>query len=128
MNFYTTPLWQETRRRKLARNPFCEYCEAIQIKTAAVAVDHIVAIAKGGHPTEPRNLRSCCLSHHNSKTAMEDMKGRPKSERIISSADGFPVEMGKGVRVVYADTNEERMKVLGELLKGKGNVGNDGSA
>lgn len=119
MSFYDSSLWTETRRRKLSRNPFCEICSELGIRTPAVAVDHILAIAKGGHPTEDKNLRSCCTPHHNSKTALVDSGQRGPKEFVVIGEDGFPVEMGKGVRVIYSDSDEERKEVLGKLVRGE---------
>lgn len=119
MRFYDSPLWTETRRRKLSRDRFCEVCLELGIRTPAVAVDHILAIAKGGHPTEVKNLRSCCTSHHNSKTALVDMGQRDPKEFVVIGEDGFPVEMEKGVRVVYSDSDAERKELLGKLIRGE---------
>lgn len=119
MSFYDTPLWRKVRQRKLSRNPFCEVCRELGVRTPAVAVDHILAIVKGGHPTADGNLRSCCAPHHNSKTALVDMQQRDAKEFVVIGEDGFPVEMDKGVRVVYADSDEERKKVLGKIVRGE---------
>lgn len=119
-SFYDSALWQKTRSIKLSRNPWCEVCEKLGIKEAARAVDHIIAMAKGGHPTDLRNLRSMCFSHHNSKTAREDMRNRRTSETVYVGPDGFPIEFeNKGVLLVIADTEEERCAVLRAAIRGE---------
>lgn len=69
---YNTQRWQRLRRKKLARDPLCQACEALGHGTPAHAVDHIKAIRNGGpaFPTIDR-LLSLCQTHHTQKTAAD---------------------------------------------------------
>ena len=74
---YTTQRWQRLRRLKLQVNPLCEYCLNEGRITPAVAVDHIVPVAKGGDPYPPLDhMDSCCSPCHNRKTRFEQ-QNRP---------------------------------------------------
>jgi 5-methylcytosine-specific restriction protein A len=56
--------WQELRRVQLARQPYCDACEA----TTDLTVDHIVPLARGGR-SEMSNLQTLCRSCNGSKAA-----------------------------------------------------------
>jgi 5-methylcytosine-specific restriction endonuclease McrA len=86
---YSTQRWQRYRRMKLRQNPLCEYCLNEGQLTPAVAVDHIVAIAKGGDPFPPLDhVMSCCTSCHNRKTNIVEQQGKPwlAAEREVVSS------------------------------------------
>jgi 5-methylcytosine-specific restriction protein A len=61
--------WQKLRLEILSRDNY--RCFVPNCRTMANEVDHIIALSKGGN-NNPRNLRSCCKSHHSQKTALED--------------------------------------------------------
>lgn len=58
--------WQAIRQRFLTEHPYCACGQP------AVEVDHIIAISKGGHPSDESNLAGRCKSCHSRKTARED--------------------------------------------------------
>jgi len=81
---YNTTAWQRLRIAKLSADPLCEPCLRREVVEPARAVDHIVAIEKGG-PAFPAlsGLMSMCLPCHSYKTNMED---RPDRKRKLGSA------------------------------------------
>lgn len=81
--FYDSALWQHTRRAKLDRDPLCQRCAFLERDTPAHHVDHIVALAKGGHQTADANLASLCAPCHSVKTQAET-KGEPMFEIVPS--------------------------------------------
>jgi hypothetical protein len=89
---YSTPAWKRLRRRKLSQTPLCELCDRAGRLAPAVAVDHIVAITRGG-PAFPElgGLMSLCIRCHNAKTRHVEQLGQP---HIIKGAglDGLPVD------------------------------------
>lgn len=81
---YNTSTWQRLREAKLSVDPLCEVCIRREVIEPARAVDHVVAIAKGGPAFPPvSGLMSMCLPCHSYKTNMED---RPDRKRKLGSA------------------------------------------
>ena len=86
---YTTQRWQRLRRQKLQERPLCEYCLNEGRLTVAVAIDHIIPIARGGDAYPPLDhLMSCCASHHNQKTRAEQL-GKEHTPKGIRGCDVF---------------------------------------
>jgi 5-methylcytosine-specific restriction endonuclease McrA len=92
---YTTAAWRRLRAAKLAAEPLCHPCKLRGRTVLAKAVDHIVAIAKGGPAFPPLDgLMSMCLSCHSYKTNVAD---RPDRAGKLGSAfkgcavDGSPI-------------------------------------
>ncbi|OHV63842.1 hypothetical protein LCM4577_11070 [Mesorhizobium sp. LCM 4577] len=87
---YNTGAWQRLRRAKLSSQPTCEACEKRGRTMLAVAVDHIVAINKGGEPFPPlTGLMSLCEPCHNSKTNAVD---HPNASGFRRALKGFDAE------------------------------------
>lgn len=88
---YSTQRWQRLRRKKLARDPLCQACEALGHGTPAEHVDHITAISNGGAPFPPCDrLMSLCPECHNRKTAW-DMRGKGEAWALRGcNPDGTP--------------------------------------
>jgi len=92
---YNTTAWKKLRLAKLARDPNCAHCTLRGRTVQAVAVDHIVAIANGGHPFPPLDgLASLCTSCHSRKTSAFDRPDR-KGKRAFG-ADGEPLDTADG--------------------------------
>lgn len=91
---YNTVAWQRLRQAKLSAKPICEVCERRGRTALADAVDHIVAIAKGGDPFPPLDgLMSLCASCHNSKTARMDRGNSKGASRFKGcDVDGNPLD------------------------------------
>lgn len=80
--------WDKLRKRILERDHhLCQPCQRKGRITAAQAVDHIKAKAKGGTDA-PDNLEATCNPCHADKTARE--KGHRVKQRI--GLDGWPAE------------------------------------
>jgi 5-methylcytosine-specific restriction protein A len=77
----------ELRKRRLRNEPLCRLCKAEGIVRAAVVVDHIVPLAKGGEDVDA-NCRSLCVEHHDQVTR-EEFGHR---ERVTIGEDGWPCE------------------------------------
>lgn len=90
---YTTAAWRRLRAAKLATKPVCEVCEMRGRTVLADAVDHIIAIAKGGPAFPPlTGLMSMCLSCHSYKTNHEDRPDR--AGKLGSAFKGCAVDGG----------------------------------
>lgn len=91
---YNTSTWQRLRSAKLSAKPICEVCERRGRTALADAVDHVVAIAKGGDPFPPLDgLMSLCASCHNSKTARMDRAHSKGTSRFKGcDVDGNPLD------------------------------------
>ena len=67
--------WRRLRKMVLARSPLCVDPYGIHARehqvVAAVDIDHIVALKKGG-TNAMENLRALCHACHSRKTARED--------------------------------------------------------
>lgn len=61
---------QEIRARYLRAHPLCVDCEAAGRVTAAVELDHVIPLAKGG-TWEWSNLAGRCTPCHAAKTRLE---------------------------------------------------------
>ncbi|MDH3267337.1 MAG: HNH endonuclease [Ignavibacteria bacterium] len=70
-NFYNSKAWKRLRIYKLTKNPLCEICLEMNIKTLAIEVDHITPIEQGGNKYKESNLQSICKQHHSQKTIGE---------------------------------------------------------
>ena len=77
---------QQRRQRVLAKQPLCVMCQAEGKVTAAVHLDHIVALANGGPDTED-NVQPLCSRCHDVKTA-KDLGYR---EKPTLGPDGWPI-------------------------------------
>jgi 5-methylcytosine-specific restriction protein A len=76
----------------LQTNPLCEQCLKQGRLTIAVAVDHLVAISKGGDAYPGLDgLMSCCASCHNRKTRVTEQLGQ---ELTVKGCDerGYPLD------------------------------------
>ena len=104
--FYHTKEWYATRRLQLLTKPFCEVCALIGLRVQGKHVDHRISRSDGGHPTDPRNLRTLCTVHHSSKTAQVDSAHAKRNRRTLAdyrdatNEDGYPVSLGLGCRKV----------------------------
>ncbi|WP_414645048.1 HNH endonuclease [Bosea sp. (in: a-proteobacteria)] len=95
---YSTSTWQRLRQAKLSARPICEACERRGRTVLADAVDHIVAINKGGDAFPPlAGLMSLCTSCHNSKTGRVD-KAHSKAQSRFKGCDvnGDPIDPEDG--------------------------------
>lgn len=90
---YGTRTWQRLRAAKLSTDPLCYACEMRGRIVPAVAVDHVVAIKRGGPPFPPLDgLMSLCEPCHNSKTATFDRgSGRTTADTFGRRFKGFDV-------------------------------------
>lgn len=79
--------WMEIRRAVLSDSPLCIKCFAQGRVTAAVEVDHIVPISRGGSD-ELENLQALCIECHRAKTRA-DIGAR---EARTIGIDGYPIE------------------------------------
>ncbi len=59
-HIYNDPRWAEVRRLVLARDLHLCQIRRHKCRTRASEVDHIVAVADGGAPFDPSNLRAAC--------------------------------------------------------------------
>ena len=92
--FYNSKTWRDAREAQLRREPHCRVCRMLGIRTRAVEVDHILAIASGGHPTDSSNLRSLCRKHHSQKTILIDGMHAGSGKKLVTTgADGWPVDI-----------------------------------
>lgn len=92
---YNTPAWQRLRRAKLDRDPLCHACRLRGRPVMADTVDHVVAIADGGHPfPDFDGLMSLCERCHNDKTNAVDRQDRHGSGRRFKGCDvnGNPID------------------------------------
>lgn len=92
---YSTATWQRLREAKLSAQPLCEACLRREVIKPAVAVDHIVAIEKGGEPFPPlTGLMSMCEPCHNAKTNAVDHPNASGFRRALKGfdADGNPID------------------------------------
>ena len=71
MNGRTTRRYRAWRARILAAAPLCVHCAAEGRTTAAVELDHVVPLAKGGRLTDAANAQGLCADHHRKKTAAD---------------------------------------------------------
>lgn len=76
--------WRALRRSILADEPLCRMCSAIGRVTAAVEVDHIVAVVDGGSD-DRSNLQPLCVPCHDTKSARENR------ERVLGTASDQPI-------------------------------------
>ncbi len=90
--FYSTKTWRDAREKQLRSHPNCFICGLIHLAVRAVEVDHVRAIEKGGHPTDPANLRSLCRKHHSQKTILLDgMHSASGKAIVVTGPDGYPI-------------------------------------
>lgn len=75
--------WRKYRVGFIARNPLCIECLKEGIYTVATVVDHIIP-HKGDRELfwDSKNHQALCTSHHNRKTAREDMGGWNSKEGL----------------------------------------------
>ena len=76
----TTRRYRAWRLRMLARRPLCEQCRADGYTVAAVELDHIRPLTKGGGLMDPGNVQGLCRRCHRAKTA-RDFGHAPPAER-----------------------------------------------
>ncbi|MER8958692.1 HNH endonuclease signature motif containing protein [Mesorhizobium sp. M0701] len=87
---YNTAAWQRLRAAKLSDQPLCEACLRREVVTLAHAVDHVVAIAKGGDAFPPlTGLMAMCEPCHNAKTNAVD---HPNASGFRRALKGFDAE------------------------------------
>lgn len=90
--FYGSAMWRKARATQLRTHPYCEVCLALQMYVRGTEVDHRRAIMAGGHPFDPRNLRTLCKSHHSQKTIMIDGQHRDSGKPLVTTGpDGWPI-------------------------------------
>lgn len=92
---YNTGTWKRLRLAKLKDQPLCEACLRREVIEPAVAVDHIIAIEKGGEPFPPLDqLMSMCSACHNSKTNAVDHPSASGFRRALKGYDvhGNPID------------------------------------
>jgi len=90
---YSTAAWARLRAAKLSAAPLCEPCEWRGVQRAAEAVDHVVAIAKGGPAFPPLDqLHSMCWPCHSIKTAALDRRGGKGVALKGCGVDGLPLD------------------------------------
>lgn len=78
--------WRRLRAQALMQEPLCRSCQSKGRVTAAVVVDHIVALVNGGKEFDPNNLQTLCDECHAVKTARDT----GKRERVRIGIDGWP--------------------------------------
>lgn len=91
---YHTTAWRNLRQAKLAADPLCHPCSLRGRTVLARAVDHIVAIAKGGDAFPPLDgLMSMCEACHNVKTNAVDHPNASGFRRALKGydVDGNPI-------------------------------------
>lgn len=91
---------QELRVWWFTRYPLCVICEQRRIVRAAVELDHIVPLWKGG-TNDQSNLQGLCKACHDEKSEREcgERVGRP-----LIGVDGWPVlidEHGTSVNIIH---------------------------
>lgn len=92
---YATKAWRDLRRAKLSAKPVCEACEKRGVVVLAKAVDHVVAINKGGEPFPPlTGLMALCEPCHNAKTNAVDHPNASGFRRALKGfdAEGNPID------------------------------------
>lgn len=99
--FYASKDWQAFRKAVLKERPVCEVKGC---GYAAVHLDHIVSIGKGGATLSRENVQALCKSHHSQKTAKQDGGFGNKKGPEGLSASGLKVK-GCGVDGVPLDPN-----------------------
>ncbi len=113
---YNTAAWQRLRKAKLAADPLCYACKLRGTVTAAIAVDHVQAIAAGGEPFPPLSgLMSMCERCHNEKTNAVDRSDRRASGRRFKGFDahGNPIDPGDDWH--GGASNHENAQALGPV-------------
>lgn len=88
--FYDSKQWQDTRKAKLRRDPFCQCCAVDGIVTEAKHVDHWQSLSQGGHRTADENLVSVCVPCHSRKT-MAERSGGPLPAFVPSAPRRFVI-------------------------------------
>lgn len=85
--------WRRARTAKLRDNPFCERPGCHRIGDD---VDHITALALGGHPYDRANLQTLCKPHHKAKTQadMRLLQQAAQTRRKMSPDNRYRVEPG----------------------------------
>lgn len=69
--FYQSTQWRAVRAAFLRTHPLCVRCQQRERVVAAIVVDHIQPLKRGGARFDWSNLQSLCVSCHNTKTARE---------------------------------------------------------
>lgn len=88
-DWYKSARWKEIRRKRLAANPWCVMCAAMDTKTRATIVDHTIR-HRGNEKLfyDYANTQSLCKLHHDSVKKSNEYIGFDK--RIGS--DGWPID------------------------------------
>jgi 5-methylcytosine-specific restriction endonuclease McrA len=79
--------WDAARTYAIHRDRFtCQQCRR-RFRVAALEVDHIVEIARGGPPLDPANLQTLCRACHAAKTRafLRNRASRPVEVRADAS-------------------------------------------
>lgn len=88
--------YDKNRKRILAEQEYCALCGQIVDKTLkfphpmSASVDHIIPIAKGGHPAAYDNLQLThlvCNQVKSSKLTIENNKDLAKEAQVLSNRD-----------------------------------------
>jgi 5-methylcytosine-specific restriction protein A len=78
--------WRKLRDYQIAREPLCRECLSRGHVCAAVEVDHIVPLSRGGEELDENNIQSLCAKCHRAKSMREAAEGRARSGR-----GGYPL-------------------------------------
>lgn len=71
IGFYQSMRWRAVRAQVLRETPLCVACALKDCVTAAIVVDHVIPIKRGGDRYARANLQALCIACHNAKTARE---------------------------------------------------------
>lgn len=77
----STRAYRAWRARYLARHPLCAGCAREGLTVAAVELDHVVPLVKGGALMDERNVQGLCRECHEAKTAADFGKRRRVEDR-----------------------------------------------
>ena len=78
-------VWQKVRKRVLAEEPLCRYCDRAGRIVASTTVDHMMPLSRGGERLRRENLCGCCATCNYSKgdrTAEEFLNGYKKPNTV----------------------------------------------
>ena len=73
-HIYKSFKWQKLRKIYYSNNPLCENCLLHNAVVKGVIVDHVIEINDGGAVYDYNNLRTLCISCHNTTTTEQRQK------------------------------------------------------